>query len=114
MFFAIVSLFATFLASIYLAIFSSVGVLILYFKLKKTVQKMDQEKWQHYFIKINGSGIFLRMIASFLFVLAILAILETIFLWQGNYYYGITLFLAGIFHIIYKMRTKPLKMRFKL
>lgn len=92
----------TFLVSIYLCIFLSTGLLVLTLMLraKKLVQKMPTPQ------KDIQRKMFLTQMLYFFILLIVIACINTLFIWQGNFYFGIGLIAFGIFHIIFKFVTK--------
>ena len=99
---SILNLAFTFLVSIYLCIFLSTGLLVLTLMLraKKLVQKMPTPQ------KDIQRKMFLTQILYFFILLIVIACINTLFIWQGNFYFGIGLIAFGIFHIIFKFVTK--------
>ena len=49
---------------------------------------------------------FMTQMLYFFILLMIVACINTLFIWQGNFYFGIGLIAFGIFHIIFKFVTK--------
>lgn len=99
---SILNLTFTFLVSIYLCIFLSTGLLVLTLMLraKKLVQKMPTPK------KEVQRKMFMTQMLYFFILLIVVACINTLFIWQGNFYFGIGLIAFGIFHIIFKFVTK--------
>lgn len=92
----------TFLVSIYLCIFLSTGLLVLTLTLraKKIVQKIPTSQ------KDIQRKMFLTQMLYFFILLIVIACINTLFIWQGNFYFGIGLIAFGIFHILFKFITK--------
>lgn len=92
----------TFLVSIYLCIFLSTGLLVLTLMLraKKMVQKMPTPQ------KDIQRKMFLTQMLYFFILLIVIACINTLFIWHGNFYFGIGLIAFGIFHILFKFITK--------
>ena len=99
---SILNLAFTFLVSIYLCIFLSTGLLVLTLTLraKKIVQKTPTSQ------KDIQRKMFMTQMLYFFILLMIVACINTLFIWQGNFYFGIGLIVFGIFHIIFKFVTK--------
>ena len=99
---SILNLAFTFLVSIYLCIFLSTGLLVLTLTLraKKMVQKMPTPQ------KEVQRKMFITQMLYFFILLIVVACINTLFIWQGNFYFGIGLIAFGIFHILFKFITK--------
>lgn len=99
---SILNLAFTFLISIYLCIFLSTGLLVLTLTLraKKIVQKIPTSQ------KDIQRKMFMTQMLYFFILLMIVACINTLFIWQGNFYFGIGLIVFGIFHILFKFITK--------
>ena len=99
---SILNLAFTFFISIYLCIFLSTGLLVLTLMLraKKIVQKTPTSQ------KDIQRKMFMTQMLYFFILLMIVACINTLFIWQGNFYFGIGLIVFGIFHIIFKFVTK--------
>ncbi len=99
---SILNLAFTFLVSIYLCIFLSTGLLVLTLMLraKKLVQSMPALQ------KDVQRKMFMTQTLYFFILLIVVACINTLFIWQGNFYFGIGLIAFGIFHILFKFVTK--------
>lgn len=99
---SILNLAFTFLVSIYLCIFLSTGLLVLTLMLraKKLVQKRPAPQ------KEIQRKMFMTQMLYFFILLIVVASINTLFIWQGNFYFGIGLIAFGIFHILFKFITK--------
>ena len=99
---SILNLAFTFLVSIYLCIFLSTGLLVLTLMLraKKMVQKMPTPQ------KEVQRKMFITQMLYFFILLIVVACITTLFIWQGNFYFGLGLIVFGIFHILFKFITK--------
>lgn len=99
---SILNLAFTFFISIYLCIFLSTGLLVLTLTLraKKMVHKMPTPQ------KEVQRKMFMTQMLYFFILLIVVACINTLFIWQGNFYFGIGLIAFGIFHILFKIITK--------
>jgi len=99
---SILNLAFTFLISIYLCIFLSTGLLVLTLTLraKKIVQQIPTSQ------KDIQRKMFMTQMLYFFILLMIIACINMLFIWQGNFYFGIGLIAFGIFHILFKFITK--------
>ena len=67
---------------------------------QKMVQKMPTPQ------KEVQRKMFMTQMLYFFILLIVVACINTLFIWQGNFYFGIGLIAFGIFHILFKIITK--------
>lgn len=102
-----ISLAFTFLFSIYLCIFLSTGLFILTLALraKKLIKKTTTPN------KDIQRKMFMTQMLYFFILLIIVACINTLCIWKGNFYFGIGLVAFGIFHVVFKFMTKKEQLR---
>lgn len=108
--FEIFTIFSIYLISLNLAAFLGVGILAMFFQLKKRNLNATQEKWHAYLQKIGPKGIVQRLHISYMIALSFLAIVNYNLAFGHSIAYTITLLIAGIFHLSYKYQLNKNKL----
>ncbi|MEB5969267.1 hypothetical protein [Enterococcus gallinarum] len=102
--FFIIKTLLLFIVTIRLAGFLSIFLLIAIFQQKRKRQHMTSEEWETYFTKLGTDGFLWRLYGCFFAVLGVFAVINTFYFWHQMWVYGITLMLAGVFHLYFKYR----------
>lgn len=101
----IIETFFIFIISIKIAALASVGLLVVFYKLKQRFRPLTSLEWEAYFQKMTVKKMFISMYLSFFIMLSAIAVIDGFIFWEKNFIYSITLMCAGIFHIVYKYQT---------
>jgi Flp pilus assembly protein TadB len=108
--FFIIETLLLFIITIRLTGFLSIFLLIAFFQQKRK-QHTSNEEWESYFTKLGANGILWRLYVCFFVVLCAFAIVYTFYFWHRMWVYGITLILAGVFHLYFKYRLNKEQIR---
>lgn len=111
----IITVFLVYLFSLNIAAFVSVGILTLFFQVKKRIAHMERPQWNAYFEKIGPRGMLARLYICYMLALGLLDVTNYFSFFNQSMPYTITLLIAGLFHLTYKyqLNKEQLKNKFQ-